>query len=133
MKTIQYDFDVKTIQCWRLNLTIANEANSSEHWAVKARRHRQQKSRIRAAFLEDKPKIEIPCKCVLTRIAPRELDSHDNLRISLKWVVDAIAAELTGNHVPGRADENTGITWEYKQERGKVREYGLRIELIKES
>ncbi|MGZ7043553.1 MAG: hypothetical protein ACXVHM_03085 [Methanobacterium sp.] len=122
----------KTIT-WQLPLKIANEANSNEHWAVKSRRHKHQKARIKSEFLKDNPEITIPCTCILTRIAPRKLDDHDNLRVSMKWVVDAIAAELTGNHVPGRADDNSGIIWEYKQEKGKVREYGLRVEIIKES
>lgn len=117
---------------WHLPLKIANEANSSEHWSAKSRRHKLHKRRIKQEFLKDQPGIIPPCKCILTRIAPRELDSHDNLRYSLKWVVDAIAAELTNDHVPGRADGNKDISWEYKQEKGKVKEYALRIQLIKE-
>lgn len=120
-----------TIITWQLPLKIANEANSTEHWTKKARRHKLQKRRITQQFLIDKPPIFPPCKCIITRIAPNALDLHDNLRYSLKWVVDAIAENLTGDLVPGRADGNKQITWEYKQERGKVREYALRIQLIK--
>lgn len=124
---------MKSFITWHLPIKIANEANSSEHWTKKARRHKMQKNRIKVEFLKEKPNINLPCTCVLTRIAPRELDEHDNLRTSMKWLVDSISAELTGNHVPGRADSDKRITWEYKQARGKVREYGVLIEFITES
>lgn len=122
---------MKTIITWRLPIKIANEANSSEHWTKKGKRHQIQKKWIKAYFLKDRPSIFPPCEVILTRIAPRELDAHDNLKTSLKWIVDEIAAQLTGNHVPGRADDNKEIKWEYQQEKGKPKEYGLRIELIK--
>lgn len=117
---------------WHLPIKIANEANSSEHWTKKSKRHKIQKRRIKQQFLIDKPPICPPCKCIITRIAPKALDSHDNLRYSLKWAVDSIAENLTGDFVPGRADGNAEITWEYKQEKGKIKEYGLRIQLIKD-
>lgn len=119
----------KTIS-WQLPMQIANEANSSEHWTKKGKRHKLQKRRIKAEFLKERPEIILPCTVILTRIAPRELDEHDNLRSSMKWVVDAISAELTGNHLPGRADSDQRITWEYKQKKGLVRQYGLEIEFI---
>ncbi len=121
-----------SIKTWRLNIKIANEANSSEHWTVKAKRHKKQKIALKKAFLVDKPDFMPPFQCVLTRIAPRELDKHDNLPSSMKWIVDAIADYFFPKQAAGRADDTKEIKWEYKQERGKVREYGLRIEIIKE-
>jgi len=122
-----------TIQCWRLKLATANEANSSEHWTAKHRRHKKQKMAIKRAFLIDRPQITTPLRIVLTRIAPRELDGHDNLPASLKWIVDSIAAWFYPGKAAGRADDSKEIKWEYKQEKGsKPREYGLRIEMIKE-
>jgi hypothetical protein len=121
---------MKSIISWHLPIKIANEANSSEHWLKTSKRHKLQKKRIKLQFLKEKPKINLPCTCVLTRIAPRKLDEHDNLRSSMKWCVDAIAAELTGNHIPGQADSDKRITWEYKQEKGFVRQYALLIEFI---
>lgn len=123
---------MKTIIFWHLPIKIANEANSTEHWTKKSRRHKIQKQRIKVEFLKEKPNIKLPCTCTLTRIAPRELDDHDNLRTSLKWVVDAIASELTGNHIPGRADSNKNITWIFKQKKGGVREYGLGVEFFQQ-
>lgn len=123
---------MKTIITWHLPIKIANEANSSEHWTKKSKRHNIQKRRIRQEFLKEKPNISLPCTCILTRISPRELDEHDNLRTSMKWIVDAISAELTQNYVPGRADSDKRITWEYKQKKGKIRENSLMIEFIME-
>lgn len=114
---------------WQLPIKTASESNSSEHWTKKAKRHRLQQRRVKEAFLEDQPQIEFPLHVVLTRISPRRLDSHDNLPTSLKWISDSIAANLTGNFVPGRADDDKRITWEYRQEKGKVREYAVRIEI----
>lgn len=121
-----------TLITWHLPIKIANEANSSEPWMKKAKRHRLQKRRIKEQFLFDKPEIPLPLKVILTRIAPRELDSHDNLRVAMKWIVDAIAAELTGNYVPGRADSDKRIQWEFKQKKGNVREYALCVEFVKD-
>jgi hypothetical protein len=124
---------MKSLITWRLPIKIANEANSSEHWTKKSRRHKLQKNRIKVEFIKEKPSITMPCTCILTRIAPRELDHHDNLRSAMKWVVDSIAEEITKNYVPGRADGEKGITWEYKQVKGGVREYGVLIEFITEN
>lgn len=122
---------MKTIVTWQLPIKTASEANSSEHWTKKAKRHRLQKLCIKAAYRADKPQIQLPCACVLTRIAPRQLDCQDNLPMSLKFITDAIAEEITGNYVPGRADGCKEITWEYKQEKGKPKEYAVRIEIMK--
>lgn len=123
---------MKTIQCWRLNIEIANESNSTEHWTKKHKRHKKQKMAIRKAFLADKPVMTLPVHVVLTRISPRQMDSHDNLPMSMKFCADAIADYLWPNQAPGRADDNPEITWEYKQEKGKPREYGFRIEMVKD-
>ncbi len=124
---------MKTIQTWRLNLKIANEANSSEHWAKKAKRHKVQKIYIKRAFLAERPEITTPLTIVLTRIAPRELDCMENLPMSMKWATDACAEWFFPGLAPGRADSTDKIKWEYKQEKGdKPHEYGLRIEMIKD-
>jgi hypothetical protein len=97
-----------------------------EHWTEAHARHKEQKNAI---YYACKPKISIiqlPCTVTLTRLGPRELD-FDNLVISQKYVRDAIAELLTGDYVPGRADSDKRITWEYGQERS--REYGVRIEI----
>ncbi len=64
----------------------------------------------------------------MVRISPRRLD-FDNLVGSLKWVRDALAESLISGLAPGRADEDQRIKWDYGQEKGKVREYAIRIEI----
>ena len=120
---------MKTIVNWQLPIKTASEGNSSENHFVKAKRHRIQKRRITDQFLKERPKITFPCRVILTRIAPRSLDSHDNLPMSLKWVADAIAENLIPGKAVGRADDSKEITWEYRQKKGKVREYAVIIEL----
>jgi hypothetical protein len=122
---------VTSIQIWRLNIKIANEANSTEHWAVKAKRHKKQKMAIKRAFLTERPSIQLPLRVVMTRIASRELDVHDNLKMSMKWAIDSICEWFYPGLAPGRADGMGGIRFEFKQEKGsKPKEYGLRIEMI---
>lgn len=124
---------MKTIWHWHLDLETASESNSSEHWTVKRKRHQKQKEQVKKAFLVEKPSIAIPCTVVLTRISPRALDEHDNLRTSLKWVVDAVADYILPGKAAGRADDCKEIKWEYKQVRGGVREYGVRIEIMSDT
>ena len=120
------------IVSWQLPIKTARESNSSEHWAKKAKRHRLQKIKIKSAFLKDRPQIEIPCHVILTRISPRSLDCHDNLPMSFKWIVDSICDYIFPGMAAGRADDSKEITWEYRQEKGKVREYAIKIEIFKE-
>jgi hypothetical protein len=114
---------------WYIPIKIVSESNISQHWSVKRKRHVAQKKWIQAFFLRERPEVTFPCTVTLTRVAPRFLDDHDNLRVSLKWVVDEIAAQITGNTVPGRADGDDRITWLYSQEKGSVREYALIVEI----
>lgn len=123
---------MKTIQCWLINVRVHNEANSSDHWSKKHHRHRKQQSAIKREFLKERPTIQPPFNVILTRISPRKLDEHDNLPISMKWVVDAIANWFYPGKAAGRADDTSEIKWEYKQEKGKAKEYGLRIEIVKD-
>ena len=123
---------MKTVWNWHLPLKTASEGNCSEHWAKKAKRHKLQKNKIKAVLLKERPPITIPCSVCLTRIAPRELDSHDNLPISMKYVSDALAEYLVPGKAVGRADDCKEIVWAYKQEKGGVREYAIRIEISSE-
>lgn len=111
-------------------LRIISEANKSEHWTKKSSRHRKQKHMISLFLKPVISEISLPCFVQLTRIAPRMLDEHDNLRSSLKWVVDAIAGLLLPNLDPGRADDDKRISWSYNQERKGIREYALKIVII---
>lgn len=132
---------MKTIASWQLPIKTASEANSSEHWTKRAKRRKLQRGWIKAAmraqplkpFTRRRDEFCDNAHCeitvVVTRISSRMLDVHDNLPMALKGVVDAIAEELTQNYVPGRADDAKWIKWEYRQEKGKPKEYAVRIEI----
>lgn len=124
---------MKTVIFWNLPIRTVSEANCSEHWTVKHKRHKLQKRWIKTAFLKERPQITLPARVVLTRLAPNELDFHDNLPMSLKYIVDSIAEQLTGDFVPGRADSDKRITWEYKQQKGKPKQYSVNIEICYDS
>jgi hypothetical protein len=98
-----------------------------EHWTEKSQRHKVQKGQIYLALCPVKDSISLPCVVKMIRMAPHYLDADDNLRIALKWIKDAIAEVLTGDHVPGRADNDARITWRYDQEKSK--EYKVRIQI----
>lgn len=102
-----------------LPIRIESVANKREHWAAKARRtkfHRNAALAIPSRFLP-----EPPCTVILTRIAPRKLDS-DNLASGFKALRDGIADRL------GIDDGDERVTWRYAQEKGKPREYAARVE-----
>ena len=111
-------------------LKIISEANISEHWIKKRARHKKQQAVIKLILRPEISKISLPCHVELTRIAPRMLDEHDNLRSSMKWIVDAIAGLLLPNLAAGRADDDKRISWAYGQERRGIREYGLKVVII---
>ena len=113
----------------KLLMETISEGNSSEYHYEKARRHKYQKEKIFWLWKIEKPIIALPCHVILTRISPRKLDEGDNLPYSLKWIRDAVSECLTGNFKPGRSDNDERISWEYKQEKGDVREYAIKIEI----
>lgn len=61
-----------------------------------------------------------PLVVELTRIAPRPLDT-DNLSSAFKGHRDAIAALL------GVDDRDPRVSWTYSQEKGKPKEYAVRV------
>lgn len=108
-----------------LPIRAESVANLREHWrkrAVRAKSHRTQAwAELRAADKE--PRLLGPVTVTLTRIAPRPLDSHDNLRSSLKAVVDGVADWL------GVKDNDARVLWAYAQERATPKTYAVRIEV----
>lgn len=110
-----------------LDIRTVSEANNSDHWAKKSKRHRTQKIFVKLALR--KYPVSLPCTVTLTRIAPRRLDSHDNLASSFKYIADAIAEHLNPGHQPGMADNHPGIDWVYKQKSGQPRTYQIRIQI----
>lgn len=98
-----------------------------EHWTEKNERHKKQKKIVFYSLSPHRASFSLPCTVRMTRLAPRELDADDNLRIALKWVKDAIAEVITQDFVPGRADGDKRIKWEYDQEFSS--EYKVKIEI----
>lgn len=131
--------DENTIECL-LPIFTASEANGgvkktyvvngkvrykSETWQDRYKRHRTQKNMVYMVLKQYKKNLRLPCLITLTRYAPRKLDRHDNLPMSMKYVLDACCAVITGDYRPGRADDTDLIDVIYKQESSN--EYGVKI------
>ncbi len=111
---------------------LVSEANVRDNRWKKAKRVKQQRMRAWAEVLDARAGLKkgdplkqtgVVITVRLTRIAPKLLDAHDNLPASLKATVDGIA-EAWG------LDDNSGlVAWEYSQEKGKPRQYAVRIEI----
>lgn len=100
-----------------LPLRLPSVANLREHWSKRARRAKQHRM---AAFAV--PRSPLPCTVLLTRVGPRALDD-DNLRSACKALRDGIADRL------GVKDNDPRIKWEYEQDTGRGKPYGVRIEI----
>lgn len=109
-------------------LRIRSAANLREHWAVRAKRVKQERMAatlaVRAAWRASGASLVYPIPVRLVRIVGprgRTLDG-DNLQSAMKAVRDSVADVLDvddGN--PHQA------TWEYSEERGK--DWGVRVEI----
>lgn len=109
-----------------LPIKTVSEANCSEHWTKKHKRHKLQKYWVRVVFLQHNPKIDLPCKIKLTRISSRKLDS-DNLQTCLKYIRDSVADYIHPGLQPGRADDDENIQWQYDQEKGSPQSIKIEI------
>lgn len=94
--------------------------------AAKVRAQRQQVTLVLRSKLGLRPP-EPPLTITVTRVAPGELDAHDNLPGACKHVVDAIAEWL------GLDDRDRRLSWRYEQSRdGRSCGVTIRIEASKE-
>ena len=98
-------------------------ANERLHWRplaeLKAKQRKRMALHMRAqgsVFLREwqvmRGNEALRLAVTLTRISPRTLDKHDNLRSAFKATVDQIADEV------GLDDRSPRIDWHYTQERG---------------
>lgn len=115
---------------WTIPIKLDSVANKQEHWSKAYSRSKKQKIRIKMLFLAERPVISLPAHIKLTRIAPRALDHQDNLRMANKAILDEICNLIIPGLAAGRADSDPRLTFEYAQERGKPKEYALKIEII---
>lgn len=124
---------------WEIPIKTVSEANCSEHWQTKSKRHKGQQRLIHLILGSDLKKIVLPCTIKLARLSNRELD-EDNLPIAFKWIKDQICAEIFPEKVVsytnklGQRNKNKGFTdndkrikWEYGQEKARI--LGIRIEI----
>jgi len=111
-------------------IRTVSEANmTGEHWTKKHRRHKLQKQAVKDEFIKISEKINTPCEVNLTRIAPRNLD-YDNLCSSQKTIFDALCDCIIPGLKAGRADGEGKIKAHYFQEKGRPKEYAVKIEII---
>ena len=110
-----------------LPIETKSEANCFEPWQVKHKRHRGQQRIVALGLNQVKSYIKRPCKIMLTRFAPHSLDVFDNLPMSMKYIVDAICAIITGEYRAGKADSDSRLTIACNQV--KSSEYGVRVEV----
>lgn len=102
---------------------VVTEGNMHEHWRSRYTRRKAQQLRT-TAFLEawrhsGNPWPAPPLTITLTCLGPRRLDAHDNLPMSFKAVVDAIAKWLRID------DGDERLTWQYAQEHSK--QHSIRV------
>jgi len=116
------------------NLIVSEANRSGEHWTKKSKRHQTQKWLINS-FMNKHCNIRdlLPCVITMIRIAPRSLDKEENLPMAFKHIKDYIADFLIPGQSMGRADGDKRIKWEYSQEKGKPKEYAVRILIDKYS
>jgi hypothetical protein len=107
-----------------LPIKLQSVANLRLHWSAKARLAKAHRSRARVALQADATNPpSTPLAVVLTRIAPRRLDS-DNLASAFKAVRDGVADWL------GVDDGHPDIEWRYEQRTGGAKVYAIEIEVI---
>jgi hypothetical protein len=110
-----------------LPLQTKSEANCFEPWQVKHARHKAQQRVVALGLRPLREKITLPCRIMLTRFAPDELDAFDNLPMSFKYIVDAVCAIITGEYRAGKADSDKRISIACDQVKSDA--YGVRIEV----
>jgi hypothetical protein len=110
-----------------LPIRTISEANCFEPWQVKHGRHKDQQRLVALGLNPLKGHIRLPCRIMLTRFAPDELDAFDNLPMSFKYIVDAICAIITGEYRAGKADSDKRISIACDQVKSDA--YGIRIEV----
>jgi hypothetical protein len=105
-------------------IRTVSAANAREHWAVKAKRNKSERTAIRAYFATCPPSLRLtdaPLVVSLARFGKRLLDD-DNLAGSFKAIRDEVAACLNRDDGP-----KAGIRWVYQQTTAK--DYWIEIEV----
>jgi hypothetical protein len=105
---------------------LLSEGNKTDHWSKKYKRNKL-KDNYLIAYCSN-INITLPALIKITRIAPRALD-FDNLHTTMKHYIDFLSSKLIPGLRSGRADSDPRLKFELLQEKGKVRQYSLKIEI----
>lgn len=109
---------------FELPIKVVSEANSTDHWRVKAKRKKNHRfmARVKCSSVITR-KSNCCFNVTLTRVnGPRQRDfDGDNLQSAFKAIRDGIADAL------GIDDGSECLTWEYQQIKGD--RAGVRIEI----
>ena len=103
-------------------IRIESTPNLREHWAARAKRAREHKSAVWYALRAAKAPYTLPCRVTLTRIAPRTMDTDNNVA-GMKAARDGVALWLQVDD----ADER--ISWVYAQRKGPPKTYRAEIQI----
>lgn len=112
-----------------LALSLPSVANQRQHWADKSKATKAKRDAVRLALYTPRNRAAtwqnpFPLVVLLTRIAPRPLDS-DNLARALKAPRDAVAEWL------GVDDGDERVVWLVDQMRGLPKQQALRVEVFR--
>lgn len=116
----------------KIPIKIASEANSTDHWTKKSKRHKVQKAIVNAYF-QRLTIPSLPAAITLTRHAPRPYDD-DNIRAAFKYIRDAVSEYILSRvdnkiYRAGRADNDARLTWVYSQQQTTHEEYFVTIQI----
>ena len=117
-----------------------SEANCSEHWSKRHKRHVQQQLLVRMAYAKFCTETPLPCVVTLIRLSPRILDD-DNLQMAFKYIRDELSeciipgarkTYIDGRgkvrNIKGRVDSDPRITWRYEQRKSPIKGIEVMIE-----
>jgi hypothetical protein len=111
-----------------LKLVSANTGQS--HWSKRHKTAKVQKALVTyylKTFDVERPAY-FPVHVTLTRFAPREYD-NDNLQTAFKHVRDAVSEYVLQCNIPGRADGDSRIIWDYRQEKTVDSHYFISVQI----
>lgn len=131
-QNVQITGKIEPIVSILVPIRIQSASNLREHWTKRRARDNTQELMIRM-YLRNATHVPpgVPClplQIKLTRIAPKALDTY-NLGEAFKRTIDTIADWVVPGLARGRADSVEGLEFFFAQQKGKVREYGLKIEM----
>ena len=104
-----------------LPIRTRNALNVREHWAVRSKRSKSERSAACTVLRTGPVPSDYPLAVYLTRIAPRRMDEGCGLNASLKAVRDGVADFL------GVDDGDARVLWIYGQRKGEPKQYAVEI------